>query len=652
MNRRSTSAISPQSQRAQQQLRQRRMQENAAANPNGASAIRQGQKQQEYIDPGMQQNQAAHNQDGHYVQRVRAKQQQQRAQAQRAAQQRAQQQARRAQQMHMPGDGDDEIAQAQAYFEQLQASQSRRRPNSGSSFFKKLINLSVIVAIAYAGYWLHQHHLLDGVYAKFRSNDDFVANTGESNASINSNVSEADLEVIANQIIQTKSTSADMVDQYLKKWNKLSKAEKRQVMDTVWYQHFSFVVESRIRDYQRRVAFGTKHTSGAEMEKLQHASIPLMKIATAVGIVKKPLEDSLSSKQERFKQMMAEVEKDIREQRTEKEQQRNDLLQTSKLESKSLSASSFQKPAPSTTSKNSQQTSTAKTNDSVKKVGKSTAAIQIQHIVTQRDIDDVLSEYKLAYQKGDVDALLALFQGEKTLNESQRIGLLRENYETSFKLSKQRQIKLADLKWEQQGNQLFGSGNYKETFKLGNGKDTREISAKLNLELRSRPGQQEGAYIANFNLTDQTVTQLKPEISVASKSVKELPNHKKPVAPTAAELQDLVAKFIRVWESGNSKDLTALLSKDAKTNDKTNRDAIVKEYSNIFQATYDREMYISNMQWETSGSFAKGRGFLEAMSFSKEDDDIKNVTGKIQIVAHREGNQVKITHLYHLTQDQ
>jgi len=423
------------------------------------------------------------------------------------------------------------------------------------------------------------------------------------------------------------------------------------MMDTVWYQHFSFVVESRIRDYQRRVAFGSKHTSGAEMEKLQHASIPLMKIATAVGIVKKPLEDGLNSKQERFKQMMAEVEKDIREQRAEKEQQREDLLQTSKLDSKSITSV---KPSPS-----APEIKPAAKPKAVEKVvpkantTTANAPMQIQHVVTQSDIDDLLSEYKLAYQKGDVDALLALFKDGKSTSDSSRMALLRENYATSFKLSRQRQIKLSNLKWEQQGNQLFGSGDYKETFKLGSGKDTREINAKLTMELRSKPDQDRGAYIANFNLLDQTVTQIKPEITIAKGAeVGDLLNHKKPVAPTAAELQDLVAKFIEIWETGNSKDLNALLAKDAKTNDKTNRDAIVKEYSDIFQSTYDREMYISNMQWETSGSFAKGRGILEAMSFSKEDDDIKNLTGKIQIVAHREGNQVKITHLYHLSQDQ
>jgi len=609
------------------------MQQQNGDNPNAGIRPNGGQQggQQASMDPATQQ--AMQNQNSHYVQRVRAQQQQQ-------------MKMRRARQRQMAKE--EEMAQAQAYFEQLQHGSY----SQGSGFFKKLFNLAVLVLLAYGGYWLHHHHKLDGVYAMFKSNDDIVAsNTSEVSSRVISNVSEADLEEIANQIIQTKSTGAEMVDQYLAKWNKLSDRERRQMMDTVWYQHFSFVVESRIRDYQRRVAFGSKHTSGAEMEKLQHASIPLMKIATAVGIVKKPLEDGLNSKQERFKQMMAEVEKDIREQRAEKEQQREDLLQTSKLDSKSITSV---KPSPS-----APEIKPAAKPKAVEKVvpkantTTANAPMQIQHVVTQSDIDDLLSEYKLAYQKGDVDALLALFKDGKSTSDSSRMALLRENYATSFKLSRQRQIKLSNLKWEQQGNQLFGSGDYKETFKLGSGKDTREINAKLTMELRSKPDQDRGAYIANFNLLDQTVTQIKPEITIAKGAeVGDLLNHKKPVAPTAAELQDLVAKFIKIWETGNSKDLNALLAKDAKTNDKTNRDAIVKEYSDIFQSTYDREMYISNMQWETSGSFAKGRGILEAMSFSKEDDDIKNLTGKIQIVAHREGNQVKITHLYHLSQDQ
>jgi len=640
MNRRSTSAISPQDQRAQQQAqaRQRRVLHNSA-NPNADSNpnTRQGNGQQTPIDPAMQQ--AMQNQNSQYAQRVRAHQQQQL-------------QMRRARQIQMAKQ--EEMAQAQAYFEQMQKGSMAQ----GSGFLKKLLNLMIVVIMAYGGYWLHRHHKFDGIYAMFKSNSDSVSgSTGSSNRVI-ANVSEADLEEIANQIIQTKSISGEMVDQYVAKWNKLSDTEKKEMMDSVWYQHFSFVVESRIRDYQRRVAFGSKHTSGDEMEKLQNASLPLMKIATAVGIVKKPLEESLSSKQERFKQMMAEVEKDIQSQRAVKEQERNEILQTSKLDSRSLSSSTPVKEQPrervqsqGTVSKSATKSSTSEQNKP--KTAAPSPAISIEKAVTQSDIDDVLSEYKLAYQNGDVDSLLTLFKDNKANNDSNRLAQLRENYATSFKLSRQRQIKLNNLKWEQHGSQLLGTGDYKETFKLGSGKDTREIHAKLTLELRSKSGQEQGAYIANFNLSDQTVTQIKSEAQEVNVSdISDLLNRKKPVAPTAAELQDLIAKFIRVWETGSTKDLTGLLAKDAKTNDKTNRDAIVKEYGNIFQSTYDREMYISNMQWETNGSFAKGRGILEAMSFSKEDDDIKNITGKIQIVAHREGNQVKITHLYHLSQDQ
>jgi len=633
MNRRSTSAISPQSQREQQQLRHRRMQQQAAANQTAAAARPANAQQASAMGrDGREATQATQQQNAQYGQRIRAQQQQ----------------ARRARQAQMARAKAEEMAQAQAYFDQLQASQRQ----GGSGFFRKLFSLAIVVGFAYGGYWMHQHHKLDPIYAMFKSgNDSAIDSSGFGGGS--ANVSEADLEIIANRIIQTKATNGQTVDQYLAKWNKLSERQKRKMMDTVWYQHFSFVVESRIRDYQRRVAFGSKGSSSAEMKKLQNASIPLMKIASAVGIVKKPVGDSISSKQERFKEMMAEVEKDIREQRSEKDQQRSELLQTAKLESRSLSSikSSPDNSNHTTRPKTSTDKSTSNSLSS-KQSAKPSTPMKIEHVLTQRDIDDILSEYKLAYQKGDVDTLLTLFKGDKSQNSSSRIALLRENYETSFKLSRQRQIKLNNLKWEQQGEQLFGTGDYKEIFKLGNGKDTREISAKLNLELRSRPGQQQGAYIANFNLLDQTVTQIKSEATVARNSVKELISHKKPVAPTAAELQDLVAKFIRVWETGNSKELVALLDKDAKTNDKTSRKDIVNEYSNIFQSTYDREMYISNMQWETSGSFAKGRGFLESMSFSKEDDDIKNVSGKIQIVARREGNVVTFTHFYQLARDQ
>lgn len=566
---------------------------------------------------------------------LRAKQAQLNAANQAQAQNRNSQRMRAQQQRRVQANNPAYHAETQAYFEQLQATQQ-----NGSSFFRRLLSLTLLVGLVYMGYWLHHNKMLDGVYAYFQSKD---SNVNSEFASLgNENVSEADLEQIANKIIQTKAANSQLVEQYLNQWNTLSKAERRQMMDTVWYQHFAFVVESRIRDYQRRVAFGTKSVSQSELRKIQDSSLPLMKIATAVGIVKKPVEDSISTKQERFKQMMAEVEQDIREQRkseasSSSREPVNTVASTVASNTRSFSAPKprIEKPVSKSVSKPKQVKA---------------PVIPIQHIVTQRDIDDVLSGYKLAYQKGDVNALLKLFQPSESLNESQRNVLLRENYETLFQLSNQRQIKLSELKWEQQGEQLFGIGRYKETFNLGGGKGSREINAKVNLELRSKPTA-EGAYIANFNLFDQTITQVKPEITLSS-TRKLIKVHKKPVAPTAAELQDLVARFIRVWESGNSKDLTELLSKQAKSNDKTNRAAIVGEYSQIFQTTYDREMYITNMQWETSGSFSKGRGDLEAMSFSKEDDDIKNVTGKIQIVAHREGDKVRITHLYHLTEDQ
>ena len=94
-----------------------------------------------------------------------------------------------------------------------------------------------------------------------------------------------------------------------------------------------------------------------------------------------------------------------------------------------------------------------------------------------------------------------------------------------------------------------------------------------------------------------------------------------------------------------------MLSTEIKTNDRIDLSGVKEDYSELFSTTNDRQMFIQNLKWTNESIGAKGIGDLEVLIFSEDGNTVYSMEGKIQIVAQKIDNKVKITHLYHIERE-
>ncbi len=113
-------------------------------------------------------------------------------------------------------------------------------------------------------------------------------------------------------------------------------------------------------------------------------------------------------------------------------------------------------------------------------------------------------------------------------------------------------------------------------------------------------------------------------------------------------MQDIIARFVTAYESGNVEMFESLFTKDVKTNDRTDLVSMKKDYADVFSKTSDRQMFIQDLTWKLDKNHAKGTGNLEAIILTENGDTVSSISGMIKIIAEKINNKVLITHLYHL----
>lgn len=134
-----------------------------------------------------------------------------------------------------------------------------------------------------------------------------------------------------------------------------------------------------------------------------------------------------------------------------------------------------------------------------------------------------------------------------------------------------------------------------------------------------------------------------PELMLTSTADKKM---KRVNRPTAAELQDIVVRFVKAYEGGELALFESIFASNAKTNEQSNLDGIKHDYSELFANTTDRQLFITSLDWVFEENLAKGVGELNALVLIK-NEGVRKIQGKIQFVAEKYDSKVRITHLYH-----
>jgi hypothetical protein len=119
-------------------------------------------------------------------------------------------------------------------------------------------------------------------------------------------------------------------------------------------------------------------------------------------------------------------------------------------------------------------------------------------------------------------------------------------------------------------------------------------------------------------------------------------------AITPSELQDTVVRLINTYEKGNLDGFTALFSQNAQTNDRNNLRDIREDYADLFESTVDRQLFITDLNWDINYNKATVVGKLEALVIYHQDQPIKRYSGKILIEVEKLGKKLFINKLMHI----
>ena len=228
--------------------------------------------------------------------------------------------------------------------------------------------------------------------------------------------------------------------------------------------------------------------------------------------------------------------------------------------------------------------------------------------------------------------------------------------------SAKRQIEFSDLAWTFTDNDIVGSGKYKAVLKLKKNEGTRFVDADIRVKIRA---EQNKLRIARIDFSNVTANLVKPKkvtrhavkkkTTTAALSSAKLPLSavEKPIAkpinyaPTAAELQDVITRFISAYEAGNLSALDTLFAQNAETNDNRSLSGIKKDYQKLFSTTSERQLFINNLHWSYDKNKATGTGVLSALVVAEGSNKISTLRGEVKITAKKDNNQVLISRLYH-----
>jgi len=443
--------------------------------------------------------------------------------------------------------------------------------------------------------------------------------------------SELQLERVANLIIRDGNWNKTRIDIFLKEWNNSSSEAIEDYKSHVWFQHFSYRLNSKFREERKIGTIGSNKSSSDPL--------PIMVLALALGIADPNINYAeLDSQERQINEIAEQVSSELA--KLERAKLSTDVPVADELSGDSdiaLNNLLMQKLGVASLPKTDSVATEA-----IKPMNQEASknVTTYEPSINDQDIKQVLEKYALAYEQGDMQELSSLFGMSAAEDGKLTVAQLKRNFEFIFANSDKRDVIFRGVNWRTQGNKAEVNSDYSADIELKNNKGKQSVNARAKVEMELVNNQ---IQITRFELLDRNVNVVTPELNIAS-----VTKAKKLQGPTAAELQDVVTRLIGAYESGDIKGLTGLFAKDAKTNDQNGLPGIEKDYKELFANSNDRQMFIQGLHWLYDKNYAKGNGNLEAIVLTETGDSVYTMRGKIQIVAQRFDDKVLITHLYHI----
>ena len=254
------------------------------------------------------------------------------------------------------------------------------------------------------------------------------------------------------------------------------------------------------------------------------------------------------------------------------------------------------------------------------------------------DIRNILDSFVKAFTNGDSNTLLSLFNDGSESSVS--LKKIRSNVDALFANSASRKLSLNNMVWQYQGDKTIGNGKYQASAELNNNRGQQSINADVKIVILKAASQY---YIADFQLS-------KVETKISTTSVPSVPLNPTAIdamAPSHAELQILVKKFVSAYKAGDIEAMSSLFADNAVTNTRAGLAEIRQDYIELFKTSSERSVFLKGLSWVYSKNHAKGTGGIDVFVTAVGGEIDHVIKGKIKIIAKRMQDAVVITHLYH-----
>ncbi len=140
----------------------------------------------------------------------------------------------------------------------------------------------------------------------------------------------------------------------------------------------------------------------------------------------------------------------------------------------------------------------------------------------------------------------------------------------------------------------------------------------------------------NSQIADNKLTKTpppKPQTQTAKTSKPALQNEKPSLAERRKLLDQLIADLVHAYKKGNINSLSTLFVENAITNERRNRNEIITDFKKLFQSTKNRDMQITDLQWNLINNITTATGNFTVSSYDKKSDHLTKTSGELFIHA-------------------
>ena len=223
--------------------------------------------------------------------------------------------------------------------------------------------------------------------------------------------------------------------------------------------------------------------------------------------------------------------------------------------------------------------------------------------ISEETLDALMSSFIKAYESANLNSILSLFAPNARTNKRTTLAGIKSDYEALFGSTSLRQMSFNSLSWEREGDHARGVGEYIARINPNGTQDSQSFAGNVTIQINQLG---DAVKITRFYFSNQKVSS-GPRLPEAGQTVAVAkPAAVVSIAPSIAELNDVIDNFIKAYDQGDIDGLMSIFAPNARTNDQSTLAGIRKDHVDLFRNTSVRQMTLDNMKWTFDKDIANG----------------------------------------------